>query len=144
VFEIEDSGNNGLEGFFSVFATGTFYAENADGDTIFSLHPDSLNFGSNTSRAFCLPETLGINNVTTSETIVIYPNPTNGTTYIATETTDIKTISVFSITGQQLIQFESNFETVKVDLNNYEAGTYLIKIKLNKVTKMIKVQKIRS
>jgi len=142
VFEIEDSGNNGLEGFFSVFATGTFYAENADGDTIFSLHPDSINFGSSTSRNFCLPETLGINDKISIAVVNVFPNPSNGEVNIITNSIDTKQVLVYNVMGQLLRSVETNEKVIKIDLSNYTEGTYMLKIKLNKVSKVIKVQKI--
>lgn len=142
VFEIQDSGNNGLEGFFNVFATGSFSAQNANGDTIFSLHPDSLNFGSSTSRDFCLPETVGITTNKLNTAFNIYPNPTASITYISTGNTHLKRITIYNLTGQKLDRIESNQANIKLDLNAYDTGTYLIEIKLNDVSKMIKVQKI--
>lgn len=141
VFEIEDSGDNGLSGIISVYFTGTFSAQNADGDTIFSLHPDSLNFGSSTSRNFCLPETLGISDNIGSVGMNVYPNPTYGEVNITTNSIETKQVFVYNVIGQQLSSTETNEETLKIDLSNYLEGTYLIKIKLNEVIRLFKVQK---
>ena len=67
--------------------------------------------------------------------IQLYPNPTNGLTYIGFETKENINIelSVHSLTGQELqrsnyLNINGAFST-EINLSNYASGTYLLKIK---------------
>lgn len=61
--------------------------------------------------------------------ISAYPNPTNGTLYLNSETSLIKEASVFDLLGKQV--YKSNFSTlnnVNLDLKSLQTGAYLLKV----------------
>jgi desulfoferrodoxin (superoxide reductase-like protein) len=69
------------------------------------------------------------------EHIQLYPNPTNGLTYVGFETKEKMDVelSVHNLTGQELQHF--NYRNIhgafsaELNLSNFASGTYLIKIK---------------
>lgn len=61
--------------------------------------------------------------------IAAYPNPTNGTLYLNSETSQIKEASVFDLLGKQV--YKSNFSAlnnVSLDLKSLQTGAYLLKV----------------
>ncbi|HWS60091.1 MAG TPA: T9SS type A sorting domain-containing protein [Flavobacterium sp.] len=61
--------------------------------------------------------------------IAAYPNPTNGTLYLKSETSLIKEASVFDLLGKQV--YKSNFSAinnVNLDLKSLQTGAYLLKV----------------
>lgn len=61
--------------------------------------------------------------------IAAYPNPTNGTVYLNSETSLIKEASVFDLLGKQV--YKSNFSAlnnVTLDLKSLQTGAYLLKV----------------
>lgn len=61
--------------------------------------------------------------------ISAYPNPTNGTVYLNSETSLLKEASVFDLLGKQV--YKSNFSAlnnVSLDLKSLQAGAYLLKV----------------
>ena len=61
--------------------------------------------------------------------IAAYPNPTNGTLYLNSETSLIKEASVFDLLGKQV--YKSNFSSlnnVNLDLKSLQTGAYLLKV----------------
>ena len=61
--------------------------------------------------------------------ISAYPNPTNGTIYLNSETSLIKEASVFDLLGKQV--YKSNFSAlnnVSLDLKSLQSGVYLLKV----------------
>lgn len=61
--------------------------------------------------------------------IAAYPNPTNGTLYLNSETSLIKEASVFDLLGKQV--YKSNFSAlnnVNLDLKSLQTGAYLLKV----------------
>ena len=58
--------------------------------------------------------------------VVVYPNPTNGMVKIEAE--GIKSISVFNLIGQQILNGQAIDNEFEIDLSGHEAGVYLIRI----------------
>jgi len=85
-------------------------------------------------------ETIGIKETTTSnpEQIVLFPNPVNYTFSIKTSET-VKTVTVHSITGQQIIRKN---DTLTVNISSLPSGFYIVHVELvngqKSVHKMIK------
>ncbi len=77
---------------------------------------------------------------TLSESIEIYPNPTQGKFHI--EADGIKgSVSVHSLTGKHIVEKQMNQDRIYIDISGYPDGIYLIKINSEKhsvTTKLIK------
>ncbi|TRX22724.1 T9SS type A sorting domain-containing protein [Flavobacterium franklandianum] len=75
--------------------------------------------------------------------IAAYPNPTNGTLYLKSETSLIKEASVFDLLGKQV--YKSNFSAlnnVNLDLKSLQTGAYLLKVTSDSgKTETIKIMK---
>jgi lysyl endopeptidase len=139
--DVYDSGNNGLTGFFNFFAQGTFSGLTTNGDTIFNLDPDSLDFGAQYSRSFCIPYTVGIEERIFGKNTYIYPNPNQGTFVVSTSTESLKKVQLFSSTGALIQEFETNKRLISIDIKDKPNGIYLVSIKLNGINSTYKVYK---
>ena len=61
--------------------------------------------------------------------VSVYPNPTSGTTYLQFEDTLPLQVNVLDITGKNILSFESLSDIIlEIDLNNYPAGIYIVKM----------------
>ena len=58
-----------------------------------------------------------------NDNLIIYPNPVNDILFIQT---DAK-ISLFDLTGKELITIDNNSQVKEIKMNQYPAGIYLIK-----------------
>jgi len=56
----------------------------------------------------------------------VYPNPTNGN--IVVNGSNINEVQVYNICGQHIISMKANSENVSIDLSNYAAGIYMVKV----------------
>jgi len=63
-----------------------------------------------------------------AENLTLYPNPSNGQFTILSGTNAEKTIQVMDLNGAIIASFTSTEEAVKVDLSNFAAGIYLVKV----------------
>lgn len=66
--------------------------------------------------------------VVENETVksIIYPNPTNGN--IVVNGKNMNEVQVYNICGQQIISAKANSENVILDLGNFAAGVYMVKV----------------
>ena len=75
--------------------------------------------------------------------IAAYPNPTNGTLYLNSKTSQIKEASVFDLLGKQV--YKSNFSAlnnISMDLKSLQTGSYLLKVTSDSgETETIKIMK---
>lgn len=72
--------------------------------------------------------TLGVDDVSLTDLVQIYPNPTEGN--IEFLGVSIEQIEVFNMVGQQVIMYKSNLKNLRsVDLKTLQKGVYQIKIK---------------
>ncbi|MFD2915003.1 T9SS type A sorting domain-containing protein [Psychroserpens luteus] len=72
-------------------------------------------------------ETLSTNNFATENSIIIYPNPTNGILNISSETT-VDSILVYDILGKIVAKtFNQNY----INLEHLNSGMYVVKVKSN-------------
>lgn len=74
---------------------------------------------SSISKKITLPEQ--------SNAIKVYPNPTDGVVSISSGQSIIRSVSVYSNTGQMLHTYQFNAKEVSVNMKHLAAGTYLIK-----------------
>ena len=77
-----------------------------------------------------------------SNTIKVFPNPTNGEVYISLENSvDELNIEVFTIKGELVLQ-ESYFNTDRIKLNlDNKPGIYLVRLTGSEINKMIRIIK---
>ncbi len=90
-------------------------------------------FGSSSDTVYIDVHLLGINDVTISDKITVYPNPSSGlmTIEMSDDIAKGATISVFNIAGAQVgqaIEIKPNVTNTAVNYSNLDAGAYLMKI----------------
>ncbi len=61
-----------------------------------------------------------------NSTLTLYPNPSNGTVYLTTTSTEQLLIQVISIAGQVVKEQQMDTATLKLDLNSLANGIYTI------------------
>ncbi len=82
-----------------------------------------------TSQAIITINDNDVANVSNMESneIIIYPNPNNGIIYIKNNNSQLMDIKIYDIKGK-IIFTDKIQESDKIDITNFEKGTYLIKI----------------
>lgn len=83
--------------------------------------------------------TLGINNFESSS-FAAYPNPVKDVLTIDYKT-NISTVSVFNLLGQQVIEKAVNANHSQIDMAHLPSGTYMVKVTADNQVKTIKVIK---
>jgi len=69
----------------------------------------------------------GVNELDNSASIALYPNPTkNATTITGLNTNNV--ITVFNTVGQVILNEKATGDTHELNLSNYPAGTYLVRV----------------
>lgn len=66
-----------------------------------------------------------------SNEMILYPNPTNGTVTFNLTTPKESVISVYTLTGQQIIEVPI-FNSLTIDMSNYENGVYFVQLRNEK------------
>ncbi|MBP9994253.1 MAG: T9SS type A sorting domain-containing protein [bacterium] len=56
----------------------------------------------------------------------IYPNPTNGNVYVKGH--DIDVVKVYNVCGQEMVSVKANSDNVRIDLNGFNTGVYMLEI----------------
>jgi hypothetical protein len=56
----------------------------------------------------------------------IFPNPTNGN--ITIESAELNRVEIYDVLGQKLVEYVNIFETLKINVNNYDNGIYFVKM----------------
>ena len=75
------------------------------------------------------PEITDIDDVLSeTETISIYPNPTDGQLQINVTNSNINNIVVTDITGKVLVEAAVNSDLAEIDLSSYPKGIYLVNV----------------
>lgn len=95
------------------------------------------NVGTFSISAFDLP--LSTDNFN-SENLSAYPNPVKDVLNLKYNT-NISNVAVFNIIGQQVLTQEVNAADAKVDMSKLAAGTYVVKVTADNMTKTMKVIK---
>lgn len=62
--------------------------------------------------------------------VTLYPNPTNGLTLVQAE--GIRQVTVFTLTGQQVLDLQTEGNEVLLDLEGRESGVYFVRIHTNR------------
>ena len=66
----------------------------------------------------------------------IFPNPNSDKVYIRLSQPGTATVSIFDMTGQQLLFEYFTGNKTELDLSTFESGIYLIKVKRENVLKI--------
>lgn len=95
----------------------------------------------NTTENVIVEKTTSIKEVSVSNEIMLYPNPTQGVFYVTSETgLDINSITVYDILGAKVFETEGlNNKKAIVNLQNLEDGIYMVKVKTRNGTAIKKV-----
>lgn len=56
----------------------------------------------------------------------IYPNPTNGNVYVKGQ--NINVVKVYNVCGQEMVSVKANSDNVRIDLNGFNTGVYMLEI----------------
>lgn len=79
--------------------------------------------------------------IETNEEFKVFPNPAREVAYLEFNSSAPKKISVIDVKGNKLINFESDYKTVHLDVNTLNPGIYLIIVQ-NKITGKMANQRI--
>lgn len=74
----------------------------------------------------------------------VYPNPTNSNIILETKNSlfaEEDRVQLFSILGQQVYASSINSTHTKIDLSNYQMGTYILVARINGVSNTFKILK---
>ena len=78
----------------------------------------------------------------TKSTINIYPNPSDSKfTLQLKESSENINISVYNLTGAELLKYNFNGDNIVIDLSSYQNGFYLVKIQYNGITEKRMIEK---
>ncbi len=104
-----------------------------------SNHIFISDYGDNRVRVLSSTCTLGISSIVppTKELIEVYPNPTSSELTIACSE-KITKITITNLLGQTVFTHEYNTEKAEVNVANYPAGIYFVKINGTEVRKFVK------
>lgn len=75
------------------------------------------------------------------ETLNVYPNPSNGIVHISAESQPVSELQVFDIFGKMLFHKSVGEREFSVDLSNYSAGTYILRLVTDKGVETRKIVK---
>lgn len=74
--------------------------------------------------------------------VKVFPNPTQNNVYVYTESQPVKEVQVFDIFGKMLSRKNVNENEFFVDLSDYNAGTYILRIISGNGVETVKIVKI--
>ena len=88
------------------------------------------------SNLFKTGSIVGINSISNSNSLSVYPNPTNGIIHVMyNNITDNRTnVSLISLTGQVVLTKNSVSNNEMFDISNLEKGVYILKLDTNSET----------
>ncbi len=75
------------------------------------------------------------------ETLNVYPNPSNGIVHISAESQPVSALQVLDIFGKTLLHKGVGEREFSVDLSNYSAGTYILRLVTDKGVETRKIVK---
>lgn len=76
-----------------------------------------------------------------SDAISSYPNPTSSITNLVFTSSAERTITVYTLIGEKVMQTKSNTNKILIDLSSESNGMYLVEVQDNLSTSMVKVVK---
>jgi hypothetical protein len=98
------------------------------------------NSGSRTAITVSVVSCTGINTESAnSETIKVYPNPTNGSFYI--EVSERSVLSISNLMGEHIYNLSLNKGLNKIDISEFEKAIYLLKIESSKAVNVVRLIK---
>lgn len=71
------------------------------------------------------PDAVGEHN---EENIKVFPNPSNGTVYVCTESEPVLEMQVFDLFGRMLLNDSVGEKEFSIDLSGYNAGIYMLRM----------------
>lgn len=71
------------------------------------------------------PDAVGEHN---EENVRVFPNPSNGTVYVCTESEPVLEMQVFDLFGRMLLNESVGEKEFSVDLSGYNAGIYMLRL----------------
>ena len=84
------------------------------------------------------PDAVGEHN---EENIKVFPNPSNGTVYVCTESEPVLELQVFDLFGRMLLNESVGKKEFSVDLSGYNAGIYMLRLVTAKGVKTSRIVK---
>jgi hypothetical protein len=127
-----NQGNSGVSN--AGITTLTDASGNSNNGTLsgFALNGTTSNWLAGSPITTGMPcSTLNTTSFNLNDTFKLYPNPTNGSVSITMPTKETSKIAVYDINGRLLIQTVKNEKNFNLDLSNYSAGIYILKMKIN-------------
>ncbi|GGE02748.1 T9SS type A sorting domain-containing protein [Psychroflexus salis] len=119
------------------FGNGSYSLETNTGEVIISggdfESSESVNFNNFITLS---QDTFELNN-----SVKLYPNPTNGTVYISNTSANQIDFRVFNITGKLITKGTAGLNETTINLNQVNAGIYLVKL-TDAETKVTTTQKL--
>ena len=84
-------------------------------------------------------ETVGIDDYTLDNSVVVYPNPTRGTVQVENTQSDIQQVMMYDAYGKMLSTVEVSGSSATIDLSGYADGLYFMRVTTDKgvVTKRV-------
>ncbi|MBR5725557.1 MAG: fibronectin type III domain-containing protein [Muribaculaceae bacterium] len=84
-------------------------------------------------------ETVGIDDYTLDNSVVVYPNPTRGTVQVENTQSDIQQVMMYDAYGKLLSTVEVSGSSATIDLSGYADGLYFMRVTTGKgvVTKRV-------
>ena len=73
--------------------------------------------------------------------LVVYPNPTNSIVTIESPVSNLKGVSVYSISGRLLLNKEVSANKITIDVSGFATGTYFIKATSKNASSVIQILK---
>ena len=133
-FTLFDSAEDGI---CCGFGNGSYSLETNTGEVIISggdfESSESVNFN---NFITLIQDTFELNN-----SVKLYPNPTNGTVYISNTSANQIDFRVFNITGKLITKGTAGLNETTINLNQVNAGIYLVKL-TDAETKVTTTQKL--
>ena len=142
----------GDEGNITVYGASTYTWNNNyyQASYPFVFKPDAVTFTvtgvdaegcSKTSVVTVSVETCTGINETTISGLKIYPNPTNGSFTIETNSDHEKSIMVYDVSGRVLREEQVQFREVSIDLTVMAAGFYFVKVQVGEKIEILRIVK---
>ena len=75
------------------------------------------------------------------QSLVVYPNPTNSLVTIESPVSNLKGVSVYSISGRLLLNKEVSANKITIDVSGFATGTYFIKATSKNASSVIQILK---
>jgi hypothetical protein len=104
-------------------------------------YTDSNNCEDSSSSSILISECLGLpGEITNTEAVSVYPNPTNGLLFIRSESNEIRSVRLSDLNGKEVF-FETlnNNKHFVLNANHLLKGVYLVKIELDNQTVLYKL-----